>query len=125
MNIELFRTYTSSDFDSAVETVKKQFDSKVRECESLRKKVNEYNQADEIAKRDAEIKNLWKRSLLVMSENEAEAKKVFTLKHYEMHKPMRTDTYIFTLTGTGIGTAIKIKCPICGVEEDITDTESW
>lgn len=28
-------------------------------------------------------------------------------------------------TGTGIGTILKVKCPICGEEEDITDTEVW
>lgn len=75
--------------------------------------------------RDAEIKDLWDRSLLVMTKKEAEAKRAFTKKHYEMHKPMETSKYIYTLTGTGVGTVITIKCPICNAEEDITDDESW
>lgn len=33
--------------------------------------------------------------------------------------------FIYDLQGTGIGTVVKIKCPICGAEEDITDIESW
>lgn len=28
-------------------------------------------------------------------------------------------------TGTGIGTILYVKCPICGEEEDITDMEAW
>lgn len=27
--------------------------------------------------------------------------------------------------GTGIGVITKVKCPICGEEKDITDTEVW
>lgn len=27
--------------------------------------------------------------------------------------------------GTGIGTILKVVCPICGESEDITDTEAW
>ena len=33
--------------------------------------------------------------------------------------------FIYDLQGTGIGTVVKIKCPICGAEEDMTDIESW
>lgn len=28
-------------------------------------------------------------------------------------------------TGTGVGTILHVKCPLCGVEEDITDVEAW
>jgi hypothetical protein len=28
-------------------------------------------------------------------------------------------------TGAGIGTILKVVCPICGESEDITDTEVW
>ena len=28
-------------------------------------------------------------------------------------------------THTGIGTVLHVKCPICGAERDITDTEAW
>lgn len=28
-------------------------------------------------------------------------------------------------TGTGFGTLLTVKCPICGKEQDITDTEAW
>lgn len=33
--------------------------------------------------------------------------------------------YVITLNGTGIGETIQILCPVCGVEEDITDTTAW
>ena len=28
-------------------------------------------------------------------------------------------------TGTGVGTNLKVVCPICGESKDITDTEAW
>lgn len=28
-------------------------------------------------------------------------------------------------TGVGFGTSLIVKCPICGEEQDITDTEAW
>lgn len=33
--------------------------------------------------------------------------------------------YIFELTGTGIGEAISIQCPVCGERKDVTDVENW
>ncbi len=33
--------------------------------------------------------------------------------------------YDFSIRESGLGQAIKIKCPICGEESDITDTSMW
>lgn len=47
------------------------------------------------------------------------------------HKLIRYQTckngshFIYDITETGIGTIVKVKCPACGVEEDITDVNNW
>ena len=69
-------------------------------------------------------------SLLQLSDNEVKAIKDFRDKHYKkcaepLHSKAAGNTYIYELTGTGLGTCIKITCPICGETEDVTDTDSW
>ena len=92
--------------------------------------LNDYNKDEEIQKYKAEIQELHSRSLLLMSDKEAKAERDFRSKHYEQCAwPLKSksagSTYIYELTGTGLGTCIKITCPICGQSEDITDIDSW
>ena len=65
-----------------------------------------------------------------MSDKEIEAERNFRYRHYEKcARPLKDksvgNTYIYELSGTGLGTIIKITCPICGQTEDITDIDSW
>ena len=65
-----------------------------------------------------------------MSDKEIEAERNFRYRHYEkcalpLNNKSAGNTYIYELTGTGLGTCIKITCPICGQSEDITDIDSW
>ena len=69
-----------------------------------------------------EIERLWNNSIYVCVGNEKEMYNEFKTKHY---KSCGTSNTIIELTPTGIGTAIKVKCPICGEEVDITDTNCW
>ena len=96
---------------------------------ALLEQLRTYSETEEIQKRDRLIEDLWHRSLYVMSEKELRSERAFRDRHYEMHNSGKTkaggNTYVYELTGTGIGTCIKIKCPVCGEEADITDYESW
>lgn len=116
-------------FDDAIEAVKEEYHSMEASRKMAWQRVKDYNKDTEVAKRDAEIERLRKNSLLIMSDKETAAYKAFIQKHYELHNGgkfrARGNTYQYELTGTGIGTVIKIKCPICGEQEDITDTDSW
>lgn len=60
-----------------------------------------------------------------LSELEIVKAKSFEKKHRK--KCMKHRQERFTIRGyyTGIGAIIKIKCPICGQVEDITDVGSW
>lgn len=63
-----------------------------------------------------------------VSQKELDAYNDFTNRH--MHNRL-TNKYnggrapYLIPTGTEIGTILHVKCPICGEEEDITDTEAW
>ena len=92
--------------------------------------LSEYNKDVEIQKYKDKIDELYSRSLLLMSDKEAEAEYNFRQRHYEqcalpLNSKSAGSTYIYELTGTGLGTIIKITCPICGQSEDITDIDSW
>lgn len=90
------------------------------------KKYQEYERDKEIQSLKAEIDKVRNRSLMQLSDKELEAVRCFRNGHYIKHGGGKAlNTYIYTLTGTGIGTVISIKCPVCGEEEDITDIESW
>lgn len=88
----------------------------------LAEQLQNYNKDEEITKRDAEIDRLWRNSLYVMLDKEKERAEVFIKKH---HKSCHNNTIRYELQGAGIGTIIKIICPVCGEVEDITDSDSW
>lgn len=62
-------------------------------------------------------------SVITLSKKEYEAEKAFRQKHYESCS--NGNHYVYDLLGTGFSLIVKIKCPVCGAEEDITDISSW
>ena len=118
------------DIDEALAHVKDSYDYLHDEYNDLKEELASFNKDDEIQKLKDEIRYLRKHSLQQLSDKELTAELAFRNKHYEeCARPLRSkiygNTYIYELSGTGIGTCIKITCPICGKSEDITDTESW
>ena len=58
--------------------------------------------------------------------NESLRKKVAEWNKDSHYKSCKNGSkYLYELTGTGIGTAITIKCPVCGEEKNITDYDCW
>lgn len=94
----------------------------MRDNKALRATLNKYNKDVAIKAKDDEIRSIYQRSIAVLSPVEYEHAKTFREKHYQSCKNNR---YIYDLEGTGIGTIVKIKCPVCGEEKDITDLDSW
>lgn len=88
----------------------------------LAEQLQNYDEEKEIAKRDAEIDRLWRNSLYVMLDKEKERAVAFIKKHRQSCHNSATR---YELQGAGIGTIIKIICPVCGEVEDITDSDSW
>ena len=87
------------------------------------KKLREYSKDKEIQSLQNELNDLKNNALYVMTDKEKTSAMIFKNDHYKKCK--NSGTYLYKLTGTGIGTAITIKCDKCEEELDITDTESW
>ena len=117
----MFRVHR--DFNGLLKAAQDEYDSLVELNESLRKKVAEWNKDEEIRKAVELAEYNRTHSLCQMSDNEKEAEKAFKDSHYESCK--NGGKYLYELTGTGIGTAITIKCPVCGEEKNITDYDCW
>jgi hypothetical protein len=45
----------------------------------------------------------------------------FCNKHLICKEPVQ----VFLSNESGIGQSVKVKCPVCGEEEDITDVSKW
>lgn len=95
----------------------------MRDNKALRATLNKYNKDVEIKAKDDEIRSIQQRSISVLSPVEYERDKEFRERHYQICK--NGSHFIYDLQGTGIGTVVKIRCLVCGVEEDITDTSCW
>lgn len=98
-------------------------DQLLAENQSLREKVQNFRKDDAIQAAENELDSVRSRALCIMSERELSADRDFRSRHWESCS--NSGNYIYDLTSTGVGTVIKIKCPKCGKEEDITDLSAW
>ena len=108
--------------DDVLKQLKDYIDLLKKDKEAYAKKLREYNKDEEIVKLKKEIERLWDNSIYVCIGKEKELYDEFKKDHY---KSCGTSDIIITLAPVGIGTVIKVKCPICGEEVDITDTDCW
>lgn len=110
-------------FKKLQQCLQEEFDYVCKENEDLVKALKDWNKDEEVKK----LRDLaeWYRShsLQTLSDDELLMIKEFRDAHY--NSCGNGSTYQYELVGTGIGTAIKIRCPKCGEERDITDYSSW
>lgn len=109
--------------ESSIVKIKESVDYLVKRNQELQKELNEYDKVAGIKAKEDEIRSIRQRAITVLSLKEYERDKAFRDRHYQLCK--NGSRFIYDIQGTGIGTVVKIKCPICGAEEDITDIESW
>ena len=117
----MFRAHR--DFKGLLKAAQDEYDFLVETNKSLRKKIAEWNKDEEIRKAVELAEYNRVHSLCQMSDNELKAEKAFKDSHYKSCR--NGGRYLYELTGTGIGTAITIKCPVCGEEKNITDYDCW
>ena len=112
--------------EDTLDLLKKQIDLLQKDKESYRKDYLNARQEvykDEVVERlNKELERYRKNSLEVLSDKEMLQFKEFKHSHY---KSCGTSDVWVLLSPTGIGTAIKLKCPKCGGELDITDCDHW
>ena len=112
--------------EDTLDLLKKQIDLLQKDKEDYRK--NYINARDEVYKDEVierlnkEIERYRKNSLQVLSDKEMSQFKEFKYSHY---KTCGTSDVCVLLSPTGIGTVIKLKCPKCLAELDITDIDHW
>jgi len=115
---------TSIDIDKILNSIKEQFEYKDMIIKELRGEINEFNKDEEIQKANDKVKDIRKHSLRILSDREVKDANAFIIKHKEMHQENNFNFWYY-LDGCGIGPITKIKCPICGEIEDITDIGDW
>ena len=112
--------------EDTLDLLKKQIDLLQKDKESYRKDYINARQEvykDEVVERlNKELERYRKNSLQVLSDKEILQFKEFKYSHY---KSCGTSDVWVLLSPTGIGTAIKLKCPKCLAELDITDCDHW
>ncbi len=107
----------------SVESIKQSVEYLIRDNKVLRATIKAYDKKAGIKAKEDEIRSIHQRAITVLSPKEYERDKAFKEQHYQSCK--NGSRYIYDLQGTGIGTIVKIKCPVCGKEADITDIDSW
>lgn len=112
-----------NEMEKLLSSVQKEYDRQVEQTEYYREKYEGFCKDSEIQALEAELKDVRRRSLLIMSEVEHSANKRFMNHHHE--KCGNGNTFQYELHGTGIGVTISVKCPFCGEQENITDMDSW
>lgn len=114
---------SGEEFKKSVENMIDYINFCTEEVEKYKKKLEEYNKDEEIKKRDEKIAYLREHSLFEMTDDELAADKAFRAKHYKKCK--NGNSYLYELTGNGIGICIGITCPVCKETKDITDVKGW
>ena len=112
--------------EDTLDLLKKQIDLLQKDKESYRKDYINARQEvykDEVVEGlNKELERYRNNSLQVLSDKEMSQFKEFKYSHY---KSCGTSDVWVLLSPTGIGTAIKLKCPKCLAELDITDCDHW
>ena len=112
--------------EDTLDLLRKQIDLLQKDKESYRKdyiNAREEVYKDEVVERlNKELERYKKNSLEVLSDKEMLQFKEFKHNHY---KSCKTSDVCVLLSPIGIGTIIKLKCPKCGEEVNITDIDHW
>lgn len=123
---------SSAELTELVHNTVKYYEERVEELKEKNKQL--YADAESIVRKDYEkqINNLKEQLSLsygeFASQKEKEAYNEFEKEHIHDRLSSRYNggraPYLVP-TGTGIGTFLKVVCPICGVSKDITDISVW
>lgn len=115
--------------EKSLEDIHREFEKTIKERDEYMEKAAEVDRSTEIAELKEQLWDLRRHALTVFSDKELAAERNFIDEHYKRHNCHLNrnlgNTWIYTITQTGIGVVTNIKCPICGEEQDITDTEAW
>lgn len=93
----------------------------INENEKLNYELKNFNKDEEIQKLMNEIQELRQKSIYMLNDKEHKDFNIFKEEHGK-----KCNTYpTIIINGTGLGDIIKLHCPICNEEKDITDISCW
>lgn len=118
--MNIFRRHGLED---VLSDLREEFDNICRDRDRYKKQVEEWSKDEEIQKAKQFAERCLRHSLLQLSELEMQKCVAFKKQHYESCE--NGSTYQYEITHTGIGTILKIKCPVCGTEEGVKDVDVW
>lgn len=123
----IFLDLSRNSFEKHLNEIKSMYegvlDLKSEYASQAKKLRDEYDKDEDVKRLKDEIEEIKKNSIYIGTNKEREAITNFRKEHYV--KCLNRSKFTYTLTGTGIGTNIEIKCPVCGEARDVSDYESW
>lgn len=96
-------------------------DDLIDQKDYLSKQVKNFNAEEKVAKALKEVEKIKRASLYVMNDQENRDADEFGEKHWDSCG----GNVQYILEGTGVGTAISIKCKKCNEVKNITDYSNW
>ena len=126
-----------------IKELSKYYEEQIKDLKKEIKDLKSNKAYKELEKRNKELnEQIWHNCLCHLTDKEAKAIKDFKDKHYNKcakadieqlyksgHFPAtgcsKGSTYIYTISGSSLGDSIKIKCPICGEEQEVTDGDKF
>ena len=110
-------------FRKGINSIRADFLNLIRDNKALRETVHTLEKNAGIDDKNREIQSIQQRAIAILSSKGHERDKAFRSQHYQQCN--NGNHFIYDIQETGFGVIVKIKCPVCGAEEDLTDTESW
>lgn len=112
--------------EQCLDEIRREYESSRSQVSALQQRLRTFNSQEEVKRANEYADRVRRMSLHMFSEKEQEADAQFRKEHFaSCQSGRRASSYEYVLTGTGIGTAITIRCPVCGKEENITDYSNW
>lgn len=115
-----------SRMEQCLDEIRQEYERLGSQITYLRHRIETFNTQDEVRKANERADRVRRMSLHMFSEKEMSAAEQFRKEHFaSCQSGIRAPSFEYVLTGTGIGTAITVRCPVCGKEENITDYSNW
>lgn len=112
--------------ERCLDEIRQEYESSRSQVASLQQRLRTFNSQEEVRRANEYADRVRRMSLHVFSEKEMAAAEQFRKEHFaSCQSNSRATSFEYVLTGTGIGTAITIRCPMCGKEKNITDYSNW
>ena len=109
--------------EDSLAKIKESADYLVQRNRELNERLRQYDEKVGIKAKEDEIRSIFQRYISILSPVEHERDKEFRERNFQQCK--NGSHFIYDLQVTKIGTIVKVRCPVCGVEEDITNLDSW